>query len=258
MDDDGSVLVIILNQYTKPSDKNVENLSQLFSDPYFIVKVCQVDPPTDIPPSKTLTKEQYIENYYNQKVLTYAADGPYDDIGQSLFYWSKLPVIIVKDNSISVLPPVEMKNRISTSLSKAEKADLFYLCKWNDACNKYIDIDTNLKWSTQPTSTQAILYRPSARDYTRNALNNTSQTLSDLLNSNIQNGKLAATVFFPNIVDFDINLAVNNSDFSKLNECSSVQTTTNNTSTVSINVWIFVLLIIMILVAYLVIRLTVV
>jgi len=283
--DNASVLVIILQCETKSCDNNITNLKWVFSDPYFTVQVCAVDSPVNIPTIKTMTQMQYLENYSMRKVLNYAAEGPYlqnsQGIIESQSWWNKIPVIIVKDSSISNIPVAGitrqdypdnprdkiiggMKHRIKTALDKAKEADLFFLCKWNDACNKYIDVNnannidhgSNLKWSMQPTATQAIMYTPSSRDFIRESLLKTTTPLSDFLNSNIAKGKLLATVFVPNIIDFDIDLATSNDDYAKLNECTSALETTNTNNTVAPFVWFVLIIIAILLVAWALIQIT--
>lgn len=283
--DNASVLVLILQCETKSCDTNITHLKWVFSDPYFTVQVCAVDPPSAIPTIKTLTQTQYIENYYMRKVLNYAAEGPYLSNSQgkleAQFWWANIPVIIIKDSSISNIKPAGttdqdhpnnpddkiiggMKRRIKTSLDKAKQADLFFLCKWNDACNKYTDVDntnnidhgSTLKWSVQPTATQAIMYIPSSRDFIHKSLITATVPLGNLLNSNIAKGNLLATVFVPNIIDFDIDLATSNDDFSKLNECASVQGTTGASSGVASFVWFVLIIIAVLLVAWALIQLS--
>jgi len=278
-DDAASVLVIILQCETKSCDQNITNLKWVFSDPYFTVQVCAVDPPPNIPTTKTLTQAQYQENYCMRKALTYAAEGPYipnsDGTIEPQYWWTKIPCIIVKDSSISNITPAGttdrdfpdnppdkiiggMKDRVKTALNKARQADLYFLCKWNDLCNKYTDVTgvgfidhgSTLKWSVQPTATQAIMYTPSSRDYVREALVTANVTLSELLNANIAQGKLLATVFVPNIIDFDIDLATSNSDYLKLNECDpAVATVTQTTSSNSI-IWFVVIVLLIIIVGW--------
>jgi hypothetical protein len=220
-----------------------------------------------------------------RKVLNYAAEGPYLANSQGVlepqFWWSKIPVIIVKDSSISNIIPAAttdqdhpdnptnkiiggMKRRIKTALDKAKQADLFFLCKWNDACNKYTDVDNSgnidngsmLKWSIQPTATQAIMYTPSSCNFIREALTTATIPLSDLLNSNIAKGNLLATVFVPNIIDFDIDLATSNDDYTKLNECATAQGTTGSTSNTAALIWLILIIIAVILVAWALIQLS--
>jgi len=282
-DDSGSVLVIILQCETKSCDNNINNLKWVFSDPYFILQVCAVDNPPNIPISKTLTQSQYLENYYMRKALTYASEGPYvfnqDNTIEPQHWWSDIPCIIIKDSSVSNITPIGntklshsssddniisgMKHRIQVALERAQKADLFFLCKWNDACNKYVDVtnppastvETSLKWSIQPTSTQAVMYTPSTRDYIRQSLITSNITLSDLLNTNISQGNLLATVFVPNLIDFDIDLATSNDDYQKLNECAPSPSTTTQSNTTSSIIWLVIIIIAVILVAWFLIQL---
>jgi len=299
-DDSASVLVIILQCESKSCDNNIVNLKWVFSDPYFTVQVCAVDSPPNVPVSKTITQAQYQENYCMRKALTYAAEGPYITNSQGVieaqFWWSKIPVIIVKDSSVSNITPTGktdiacstrsssgtldmtnvdhkknhddniiggMKRRIKVALNKARQADLFYLCKWYDACDKYVDVtgvgnidhSSTLKWSVQPTSTQAIMYTPSSRDHVRESLVGATVPLSDFLNNNIAQGNLLATVFVPNIIDFDIDLATSNNDYAKLNECAPVTTDSDTTSSAASFIWFALIVTLVIIVAWALIQL---
>lgn len=278
LDDSASVLVIILQCETKACDNNISNLKWIFSDPYFTVQVCAVDPPDIIPPSKTLASSQYLESHDMRKVLTYAAEGPYitnsHGITEPQYWWENLPVIIIKDSSIVNFSPWQgfddltaeeaivsgMKRRISVALERARQADIFFLCKWNDACDKYIDVDgsmrgSSLKWSTQPTATQAIMYRPHCRDAVRASLTNSNIPMGDMLNTSIARGDLLATVFVPNIIDYDIDLATSNDDYAKLNECAPPEATNNTSNNVAALVWLILIVIMVVLVAWALIQL---
>ena len=219
-----------------------------------------------------------------RKALTYAAEGPYLPNAQGTpepqYWWSKIPVIIVKDSSVSNISlsgkttkaHIEnldnniiggMKKRIKVALDKAKKADLFFLCKWNDQCNKHTDVEganninygSSLKYSSRPTATQAVMYKPSSRDYIQESLTKSSMTLSDLLNANIAKETLLATVFSPNIIDYDIDLATSNADYAKLNECAvATQSATSSTSMNQMVWWLVLLIIIIIFVAWIVIQ----
>ena len=152
-----------------------------------------------------------------------------------------------------------MKTRIKTALEKAVTADLFFLCKWNDACSKYVDIagagsikgGSSLKWSLQPTATQAIMYTPSARDYLKTTLPTSVVPMGDFLNLHIAEGKLKATVYVPNIIDYDISLATSNEDYAKANECAPVAATSTDTaSETTVYVWVAIIIIVMIALAW--------
>jgi len=257
-DDDNSVLVIILKYETRKCDKNIDNLKSLFSSQYFIVEVCEI---TDIFDRDAVTKE----NYDMKKIFNYINNGPYllneEGFYQPQNWWKELPTIIIKDSSVSHLTPENnvhgIKHKIKTALEKANNADLFYLCKWNDSCEKQRDVenypDKTLKWSVKPTATQAIMYTKKARDYIIEQLDTSNITLGELLNTNINKAKLLATVFTPNLIDYDINLAVSNSDYNKMNECDpTVNTQVTNTNNTYI--LIIVLIILIIIAAWFIIR----
>lgn len=251
-----SVLVLIVKGDTRPCDKNIDKLQILFSESYFSVQVCSVEEPKEFPVHKTLSRAQYLENYTTRKLLTYAAEGPYvDNIAQRL--WTNLPVLIVRDNSSSHISATTMYQHIITALQTVPTADLFFLCKWQDSCHKYTAVtssalSTFLKWSMQPTATQAVIYRPQARDYFCETLLTAAIPLSKVINNTITQKKFKAIVFTPNIIDFDVGLATSNDDFNKLNQCLAV--TEDSTSINWVNVaWFIVVLIAMILVGWLII-----
>lgn len=237
LNDDSSVLVVILHGEAKQSDPNVNMIKQLFSDPYFIVQDFK---PTNIND----------ENLSIKEALSFAAQGPYviddNDNIQVQEWWKDHPCIIIKDSSISNISSSDMKIRITTALDKANKADLFFLCKWNDQCNKYTDVTSNLKWSNHPSATQAVMYTPESRNKIINLINNIP--VGELLNAEISHGKLLATVFVPNIVDFDINLATSNTDYAKLNECAPVVNNNAPTNEVTIYIWIAAVVILMVII----------
>jgi len=272
-----SVLVIILKCDKKLKETNVNKLKWVFSDPYFItqVKMFVPKPLVDANDTPILTNPNiaYTENYCMYQALTYAAEGPYiinaDGSITKEGLWTNLPVIIVKDNSVSNITPSGitnssqdkiiggMKNRIQIALQKAQSADLYYLARWNDNCTKNtlvagtesIDKGSSLQWTIQPTATQAIMYTPKSRDIVSNALCTMASniSLSDYLNSSIYDRKFVATAFVPSIISFDTNLSTSQTDYNKLNECfptpTDKPTTTNNL------IWLIVVLLLVILVA---------
>ena len=277
-----SVLVIILKCDKKLKETNINNLKWVFSDPYFITQVKSFEPSPkpkglgDVITHPILTNPNiaYTENYCMYQALTYAAEGPYiinaDGSITKEGLWTNLPVIIVKDNSVSNITPSGitnssqdkiiggMKNRIQIALQKAQSADLYYLARWNDNCTKNtlvagtesIDKGSSLQWTIKPTATQAIMYTPKSRDIVSNALCTMASniSLSDYLNSAIYDRKFIATAFVPSIISFDTNLATSQTDFNKLNECFPVSTDKPTTSNTSL-IWLIVLILVVILVA---------
>ena len=263
-----AILVLIIKGDTRACNSNIEDLQTLFSEPYFAVQVCSVEEPKEFPVHKTLTRSQYLENYTMRKLLTYAAEGPYD-IDDNIeviegrqtatscqYWWANLPVIIIRDSSISHISPANMRQQIATALQRIPTADLLFLCKWCDNCHKYQDIEgTTLKWSMRPTAAQAVLYTPAARDYFRKSLLTASVHISNNINDAVSRKVMKAAVFMPNIIDFDVNLATANDDFIKLNQCVAVteESSTINWITVA---WVIVILLAVIFVAWLLITTT--
>lgn len=222
---DDVVLVLIIKCETRNCDKNIEHLKWVFSDPYFHVELIDN------------TGEE--ENKLMTNALKYSLTHKYHD----------KPCIIIKDSSVSNIQPGfdgGITDRIKKALIKANTAHLFFLCKWNDACEKHVDVSPNdpfespkLKWSVKPTATQAIMYRPHGRDFILNSLINSKDRMETILNNSISDGKLLATVFVPNVIDFDTDLARTKSDYLKLNECSK---TSENTQTTQYSVLLILII----------------
>jgi hypothetical protein len=264
--DEGSVLVIILRCETKPCNKNIANMKRLFMDNYFIVHECEVDPPEVIPQHKNMNISSYFEKYFMIKALKYAHEGPYlknaEGLVEPMAWWANIPCIIIKDSSVSNVTGT-MKNRIQIALKSAPEADLFFLCKWQDSCDQHTDVigldnadgGSTLKWSVQPTSTQAIMYTPKARELLIKSLQASPTTTSDTINHIISRADLSATVFVPNIIDFDIDLATSDSDYIKLNECLTAKEPPPTSSTPGSLIWFIVLVILIIIVAWSLIQL---
>ena len=92
------------------------------------------------------------------------------------------------------------------------------------------------------------MYTQKARDYVRNILLNTKMTLSQLLNTDIADGKLLATVFRPNIIDFDIELATSNRDYAKLNECNPLNENSINDTNMVAFIWLIIVIIVIVII----------
>lgn len=267
---DASVLVVVVAGETKPCDNNITQLRKIFTGPYFDVQVLTIPNPSELPHDNSLTPTQHLENYRMSQALAYAAEGPYTPDHRGVVSaerrWSTLPVLIIKDSS--VISATDMHGPVATALEQAPTADVFFLCKWLDACDKYTDLSEiegySLKWSLQPTATQAILYRPVARDYFYEELQrgtsisseasggnqNQRQALSfsQLLNEEIAQGHIRAAVFVPNLVHFDMKVATHASDYNKLNQCATVPT--SNSSANKGLLWTIVALIVLMIVAW--------
>ena len=237
---DPSVLVIIQLGGTRPGDHNTARLTELFSDPYFVVQHLKTDVTTTTPGTEPklaqekqiLSAENLTENVSLLSMLDYSRTGPK---GQG--WYNDLPCIIIKDTSVShVDSSASMRNRIETALTKAPKAGVFFLCRWDDDCDKMQTIDAthpNLKWTIAPHGVQAVMYRPATRDLLLSkdhGVDPTKEVFSSYLTRQVNERKIMAATFTPNLVHFDPTLATSAKDFARLNECATPQTTTTTTN----------------------------
>jgi hypothetical protein len=267
----GEVLVLILTNFeSRQCDPNVSKLERLFSDPYFIVKKCCVQHISPKPKSNPLTELQWAENYRMRKALEYAALGPTNsdatlrNIKQSR-EWENMPVVVVKDSSISVLSPDLMRDHIMYVRESVPNADLHFLTVWGDSCSTYqsvksdgsekADTGANLVWTVNPNSAQAVMYTPSARDYVSDKLFDSTVPLVSLFDLFLSPGgpscgrSLKATACVPNVVNFDISLATSTSDYYKLNQCETNATKQKGTAATGF-IWFLVIVGLILFVGY--------
>ena len=156
-----------------------------------------------------------------------------------------------------------MKANIESALNLAPEADLHFLTVWGDSCSTYQPVtgstlDPKLVWTTRPNSTQAVIYKPVARDYARNKLIDSNLPLGELLDSwltsgvllnQLDNRVLKGTAFVPNIINFDISLATSSSDYYKLNHCGS-NVVKQPGSPITGFIWFLVIVAVILFVAY--------
>jgi len=237
------MLILIINEYTKQSNNNLQHIKDLFTDEYYITKVVQF-PDTAPGPNGT--------NFIH-KCLLFAQSGDNNK-------YQNMPVLIIKDNNITNLNKEQIKSKIKTVLHSDIKADLYYLSVYNDQCDKYIEVseetdgENNIVWTKNPTSTQATIYTPKGRDHILSLLNDKSD-ISLLINDQLIKSKLTAQAFIPNIINFDLELATSNSDYIKCNQCNPTVTTTSNEQNMMIMLWVIILIILVLLMAWAVFQL---
>lgn len=246
-----SVLVLVLVGFeSRPCDPNVKNLEILFSDPYFMFKKLRVQQISPKPGGRSspLTDVQWSENYRIRKALDYAAREFRD-----------LPVLVLKDSSVSWLSYQMMKERVEHLLTI--KSDLHFLTVWDDWCQEYQTAKNErgeechgVVWSKHPSSTQAVIYTPESRDYVRHKLIDTKLPLGKLFNKWVRGSRgtegemLRATACVPNLIDFDITLSTSVQDHQKLNQCGIWQGSDSDSTTNLI--WFLVIVALMLTVGY--------
>lgn len=203
------IIVVILENDTRKCDKNVANLSKLFSDAK--LKAYVLNPIFKGQFSCKLNNSDFIENYKCKKALEFAKDVAGDT-----------HVLVVKDSSICQLSPLLLHEKISTLLKSGK--DLCYLTSESDDCLTYKLLYDNIYTSRRPTSTQCILFNAYARDYILNNFNIRDLSLSNYLNSLISKHILKSCVCFPNIFFYDITFATKKKDLLKTNLCTNANT----------------------------------
>lgn len=190
------VVVVILQT---DSNSNRVCLESLFNNSYY----------------NTVNVLPYTNNFDYRKALEYC----------STTYPSE-PCLLIQDTSVTNLTQSELVTAIQRSL--VVTTDMIFLCKWTDMCqilkpvNQERICSSSLMWTINPTSIQAVIYTPGARDYMINAIISSTVDISNLINNQLASHQMKAITYTPNIIDFDITLVTENSDFLKLNECMPV------------------------------------
>lgn len=245
-DEEVKLLVLILTNFeSRPCDPNVKQLEHLFSNPHFLVKKVNVE---QIPPKQkksVLTELQWSENYRMRKALDFAAKRSAD-----------LPVLVVKDSSVSDLHPDAMWKRISTALQ--HETDFHFLTVWGDFCatSHMVNRENRLIETRHPNSCQAVIYSPDARDLIRSKLIDSRLPLPVLLNTHVDGTypglkePLRATAFNPNIVHFDVSLSTSIQDYHKLNHCAGPNSEDPSKSNVNSMIWFLIIVGLMLVVSY--------
>lgn len=204
------MLIIILNNKIKKCDKNIDNIKHHLHGNNIII----------------------LEKGY-EHALRYAKKHYCDD-----------PCLILQDTSIIQF---NINDHINTLLTI--NSDLYFLCTWNDDCNKYTNVNgyNYLKWTNSSYADQAILFRPNARNHVLKEL--ACKKLKYVLMDCHHN--LKAIALIPNIVHMDFNLITSNKHLSKLNlvyihKEVKKPSNTNNTAWIILIVLFIILLVILV------------
>jgi hypothetical protein len=248
-----SILVIILKCETRKCDKHIKKLKKIFSDKYFTVHVCDINNPDDLN-DDILSVDKLIEKHDIYHALKYSIEGPYFN-GESKCWWTSTPCLIIRDSSICQCN--DIKNKIKKAIDRIHDADMIFLCKWNDKCEQYKQVDNNdsLKWSQSPTSTQAVIYRPKARKHLISKIEKSRKSIGSIINKCVSHKELTAAVFTPNIIEYDIDLARNVLDYKKLNICAELKNHNGKNDAVN-TVWFISVSLLIILVAWFLVDIT--
>lgn len=240
-------------------EEHLERLISLFRTPDFLVEVVDAAPPAVVKPTSSMSSRDIIEQHRVLQALGYAQQN-----------WPDKPTLIVKETSTSASSADVIAQRIGLALQVAD-FDLCYLAKWQDQCQKYVDATINgepitplgsIVRTQSPHGIQALLFTPKARrillqeEPMKNGKNfgSSNQPLEVQLNEAILAGNMRAICMVPNLLDYDITFATNNSDFLKLNECEAVAETIVSSGSYAKYFWLFLAIILVLIVAWAVIR----
>jgi len=129
---------------------------------------------------------------------------------------SEKPILIIKNNSV-VLNEILFP---SSFYELNDKFDLIFLSNCKDYCDIYRNVEgyNYLKQTAHPTSTQGIIFFPSA---VKKIMSKKDEIIhfSDFLNQMISEKELTSATYIPNIIAFDYRYATKIEDFQNLNQC---------------------------------------
>lgn len=210
MDENMVIPVYILSPDN--TNEKVRKVAILFEDNVFDVNPTTIKVPAHVTQNKKSKKEErdaYVSYLY--KMCLNHARNNYKD----------RPVIIAKESSISTGNPDRIANSVLAATNNGDW-DVCYLNKWGDKCHlhdKKLHIQgtmTTLAKTESANGLQAIMFKPKARD---EMLNSASDCFEEHLKKCISSKKLNAVCMVPNLIDYDINDAKENSDYARTQEC---------------------------------------
>lgn len=146
-------------------------------------------------------------------------------------------VIYINGRSVSNVSKQKLEDLVIFMNKKSDNFDLFYMCRWNDDCQKMIDIkyypflDVNIGRTYSPQGLQAVYISTKGRDTILGKVNmrNGKKLILDrkihedkILVDHIKRGDIVAHCTVNNIFNYDISVATKNSDFNKLSLCKNM------------------------------------
>lgn len=206
----GKVLVYITDGQS--NSPRYQKLSDVFNHPMFSIQK------SDAPRSDRMKESSKYYTEYNQ--LSYALENS-KRVDASSY------TIVIKANTVTNADSSTVAAIIEALLSIGN-FDIAYLCKWLDRCDLYTEKFpvagkmTIISSSQHAQGAQALLFSPQGRDRLlkdKSVWEYKGTPLSNYLTTLCSSGKFKANVVSPNLFDFDVSTAVDNSDYIKLAEC---------------------------------------
>lgn len=195
--------IIILDDGANLEDQ--KNLKYLFSNSSFVVsEIFAKDTPNQ--PQFDTEREMVIRAFQRAKEIN----------PESNF-------LIIKNTSSTAFGPEEIYELLNYKL---KDFDLLYLCRWNDSCNLYRNIENfagfEIATTDRPQGFQAILFSPKTRDMILSQSFVYSEEIGTILSKMIYNRFLKAKTVIYNVFNFNINYVRYNGEYQKFNQCSHV------------------------------------
>lgn len=227
--------------------KRSEQVRTIFGHSIFVTHIIKIDVPDDwLQHHQHLSREEAEELYQYNWCL-----------GDARQRMSTNYVLVIKDSSTTNVTSQHMADMVTLACQQ-KTWHVCYLTKWLDRCDLYTDRNKSchLVKTYSPHGCQAILFSPEGRDiilgFKRMKDGNTfpnKDSLSDSLNYTVSQGHLDATCFSPNLITYDVTVALHNNDYYKLQECRQPDRIPDNRDDGNINVtesgwgwWIWILL----------------
>jgi len=226
-------------------NRNIDRLKELFSSDIFDVKIINLDGDTDL--------------------LGWCLE-------ETNIYHPDRDVLYIRGNSVSNICKQKLEDIVTFINNKCNSFDLFYMCRWNDDCQKMIDVkyypflDVHIGRTYSPQGLQAIYFSKKGRDIILGKLNTHSGKKLSLdykihedriLIDHIKKGDIVAHCVVNNIFNYDISSATKNSDFNKLSLCKNMDNpdSDNEPQTNNLNyIWFVLVVIIVIMFTFAIIR----
>jgi hypothetical protein len=221
--DDSLIIVYVLTN--DPESQRLRSLHSLFSGDLYHFRIIQYDKMTTNKNNNSNNKNDIIDYNLSDVEETKLINLCLNDANRKFYNNS---IIIIKDSSITTSSAWEI-SKIILDINSRPQWDLCYLCSWLDVCEMYTDFykipDTSVSLvkAYAPEGIQALMISANGRKHLLKLINtkqvNPINSISEYITKNIVNEKLIAYNTVPNLFNYDLSLAKNNSDYKKANSC---------------------------------------
>ncbi len=249
------VYIITRDLYDIATD--ISHLMRLFSGDIFNVQEVNLPLPENFILPEVMNKH----NIYEIKWCLNKSYSSYSDRG----------ILIVDGNSISNISPRKLEDLMSYVYQKQEKYDLFYLCRWQDECQKITDIARNDFFNIQtgrtygPHGMQVVYFSNSGRDLFLGKKTskdgkrlNIDKGIDHRFFDHVTNGNIICYCTLNNIFEYDITRATHNFDYDKTSLCRKMDDRDDNNNQNDTNnlgyLWFLIVVIIAVLLAFAIVK----